>query len=608
MLKGLGRQRYRGNGTFVPNMTSPPIRRQTGMNKMRTNAMKEFGYVAPDLPANLHQRAFAKSSISTSRSLYSENPIEVLGLAREIYLEDPVSGSVVDIMSTMPFGEFSLSGVPDPTLLEPYLQSLERLRIKTLLPSLSTTYMVDGAHLSTLVFNESEKIFDGIIPLDLMYATAKSVPFFGVPPLIDMRMNGGDVMQRAGLNDPRMERYLKYLPKEYLSGATIALQPENTLYVARRNRAENPLGVSLFRRIMPLYLLDRALLRGTTEMAHRRQRGILHILMGDENWDPTVEEMRETIDMFMAADIDPLGAVVGTRQGVQPQEVAGAEGMWKWTDVVDVITQVKLKGLGMPDGLLGGDMSLDSVGSTLTVFIQQVRQFREYITRTVLYEKIFAYLAITNSHDKNHFNFEETGVATLPRDRLLDFKPLTASDTDISMGDYIIPVVSWHNSMRPEGDRDYLEMLTNLQEKGVPIPLRMMAAAGGLNIDDILNSQESDLEIRKKIAEYNQTLEQLGGGGEQDDGDFNLESKLADVGYPVRNFRRKGLASREFDDKLDPVNEINGRRYLATSNFKKMANEKANKLTAKAMAERAPLLRKPHRVAVRKVDDAISYF
>lgn len=45
------------------------------------------------------------------------------------------------------------------------------------------------------------------------------------------------------------------------------------------------------------------------------RRPMVHIAAGNENWKPSLSEMQELSQLFMAADLDPLGAIV-TRQGM----------------------------------------------------------------------------------------------------------------------------------------------------------------------------------------------------------------------------------------------------------------------------------------------------
>jgi hypothetical protein len=518
-----------------------------------------------------------------------------------MYENDAVLGAVVETISGIPFGDFSLSGLPSKETAKPYEVSLDRIRSKTLMPVLANSHMVDGAFLGGGMFDEHEHVWSAVIPYDILHSTITPAPFFGATPIVDIQVQQ-DVMRRVRSGDERMQRYRKYLPEQFLSGGVIKLPPENTFYVPRGSLSHVSLGTSIFRKIMIVYLLEKALARGTIEMAYRRQRPMLHIQVGDENWEPSIAEMQFLADLFMQSDLDPLAATVVTRQGVNPQEVGGLGELWKWTDNIDVLTSIKLKGMGMPDGLLGGDMALDSVSATLTVFINQMRKFRELITRLFFYEKFFPYIAITNNHRKDHYHFEGSRYMSV------------SGEAEVDMEDYFCPTISWHSSLRPEGDREYMELLEQLHQMGVPIPIRVLAAAGGLDIHDILESAPDDLKIRKTIADINQQiaeLDQQGAGGmgmgmpgdNQGFGDEDQQQQgFASVDAMIHELapvKRKGIANRKYDDRYDPRVEINGHRYVATAREKRRINEKVNKTTARAMAKLAQRMnaRRVHNVS-----------
>lgn len=566
------------------------------------SAKRAYQAKADFVPAETVTRAFAKpTSMSMGAGLISDSSQEQIRIARDMLDNDAISGSVAQTIADSLFGNFALGNMPDKEHLKPYLTSLDRVRIKTLMPTLALSYLSDGAFLGTGVFDERKKVFSSMMIQDLLHATIYPVPFFGATPIVDVSIPPEVYRMMTGIKgDQRFQEYHEFLPAEFKSGGLVKLQPENTFYIPRRGQAHNPIGVSLFRRVMLIYILEKSLARGTLEMSYRRQRPILHIVAGDENWDPSTQEMKELSDLFLSADLDPLGAVVTTRVGVSPQEIGGSSDMWKWTDNVDVLTSMKLKGLGMPDGLLGGDMSLDSVSATLTVFIKQLRSLRDYLTRTFFYEKFFPYIAITNNHRRDVIGeFEERGSRRTSQfeqfmytDRYIE----RANDTDVDLGDYITPYVMWHEGMRPEGDKEYLDLLMSLQQAGVPIPIRMIAAAGGQDIDDLMNGAPDDVAQRQRVAEIMQAIKETSG---QDDGGGGDDESYAALARYMGAPRKKGLKDREFDDRLRPRNIINGHLYHTTARELKRVEEKNNRLIARAQADLAPRLnaKRVHRVA-----------
>ena len=53
------------------------------------------------------------------------------------------------------------------------------------------------------------------------------------------------------------------------------------------------------------------------EFEVRLKRGMLHVTVGNENWDPTEEEMVQVAELFLSSATDPIGSVVVTRLGVE---------------------------------------------------------------------------------------------------------------------------------------------------------------------------------------------------------------------------------------------------------------------------------------------------
>ena len=49
-----------------------------------------------------------------------------------------------------------------------------------------------------------------------------------------------------------------------------------------------------------------------------------HVVVGNEEWHPTEEELDAYADLFMEAFKDPKGGIVVTRSGVQVFEVASS--------------------------------------------------------------------------------------------------------------------------------------------------------------------------------------------------------------------------------------------------------------------------------------------
>lgn len=437
-----------------------------------------------------------------------QNQVVVNQLYREIYSYDHISGPAVDLMAMMPFSDFTISGVEDSNVKRIFEESLHELKTQTLMKHLTTCYLVFGRVVGSLIFNDTRGIFTDIILHNLDNCEFLPIPLRGYDPKINIRITP-DISKFLRSKDFRDKEALAELPNkllgQLLKGGKLELDPISTLYLSRSNIPGTE-GMSYYTRILPMWLIEKALIRGTIVGAWRRQRSILHVVAGDDAWDPSATQLQELATLFLSADQDPQGAVVVTKNGVSTNEVRGPE-FWKVSDDWDAFANAKMRALGIEEGFLSGSSSYNALDVSMSVFIENIRSYREYITRTVFYEKIFMLLS------KFHNFVKRTEAELTHRVRVNGYQKLTASK-DLRFGsEFIIPEIIWAKSLKPETDSALLDLLNSANEKGIPVPLRNIAIAAGLNIDKVLSSLEEDLAIRKKIAEYQARLKKEGLGG-----------------------------------------------------------------------------------------------
>lgn len=290
-------------------------------------------------------------------------------LYRDIYYTDPVCGSTVDLMSSLPFSDFNLGGIEDNRVESAYMEILERLNVRSLLPEISVDYLVLGAYCGSLLYNFESKIFSDIMSHAVEDMTIQSLPFYSQDPILTVKFNQA-VKTLMQSDSPRMQRLRKKLGNaviDKLQEDSLELDPISTIYLPRRTFAANNVGTSYFKRVLPIYLLEKNLFRGTLVESSRRQRGIMHITLGDgDQWEPTVNDMDYTTELFMNADLDPLGAIVATRTGISIEEVRAAGEFWKITDIWDSTMPFKMRALGVSESFLSGDANYQCVtGETL---------------------------------------------------------------------------------------------------------------------------------------------------------------------------------------------------------------------------------------------------
>lgn len=428
-------------------------------------------------------------------------------LYRDIYYNDAVGGSAVDLMSNLPFSSSTLGGVQDRKILGIFKETLERINFHTILPEISTDHLVGGAHLSSLLYDPDKKKFIDLMPHRIDNAKIEPLPFYGQDPLITVAIPEHIRTTMANTESKRMNELRQSLGADVtglLQQDAIELDPISTLYLPRRSFSTEQGGSSWYRRILPIYLLEKNLFRGTLVESARRQRGIMHLQLGDgDQWEPTTEDMDYMTELFMNADADPLGAVIATRTGIMVEELRQGGDFWKVTDTWDSTAAFKLRALGISESFLSGDTTYANTESGLTVFVDMLRAYREMLTRKLLYNKIFPLVSIVNGLTVN------SRGKVVRKEGLMDRPAEEIMSTMQDGSKLLIPSVHWAKQLKPEGDTQYMEMLQNLTQLGVPVPLRALAAAGGFNLDELLLQQDDDLDQQKLLLDYQKRLGEL---------------------------------------------------------------------------------------------------
>lgn len=421
-------------------------------------------------------------------------------LYRDMYYHDAICGGAVDMIGQSTFSSgFSVCGADKP-ILKAYEEAISRLNVNSLLPEMSTDYLVLGMHCSSLLYNETSRKF-----VDLMCHSADSleltdIPFYSQDPLIKVTFS--DAAKKAASSTAKELEYLKDLVGvgvlNKIRAGHLTLDPLTTIFIPRKTFSYTNIPTSYYKRVLPIYLIEKNLFRGTLVESARRQRGIMQLILGEgEEWIPTVEDMTFMTDLFMNADSDPLGAIVATRSGVNVQEIRQGGEFWKVTDFMESASSYKLRALGISEGFLSGDANYSVSDTSMTIFVEMLRNYRDMMTRKFFYEKLFPLISMTHGYKQDAKGRVRVDDSLKNHNTTAHAMRTLNNSTNL-----FIPKIIWNKQLKQEGDTAQLEILNTLSTKGVPIPLRVIAAAGGVNLDSLLNQQDEDIDIRTKIAAY----------------------------------------------------------------------------------------------------------
>ncbi len=527
------------DGRVLSNVvTRRPINQPTSRGRSAETAfMSGGGQSASGLSMNAAGSGNNKNvDLLLTGMLPSDNEAALRKMYMDIYHYDAVGGSACDLMSEMPFSDFSLTGLEDDDL-KVYEESLEKLSLRNQLPLISRDYLVNGLFCSTLLFDNKQKSFYDSIPFQPGQIEVIGTPLYSRDPLIKVRPDA-DMKKFFQSQDPYLDKLRASLPAklvEAFNSSEFSPDPLTTVYLPRRSFAHQIHGVSYLKRMLPIYLLEKHVFRGTLVEAGRRLRSMFHVQAGDDNWEPTAEELASLTQMFQQGDLDPLGAIITTRNGVTTQEIRQGGDMWKWTDVVGDTTAVKLRALGLSEAFLSQEVNFATAESSISSFLEGLRSYRGMVTQILFYNKMFPVIAVAN-------NMIKKGVEVDTR----KFKDLGFAANDSAS--LRIPEVKWHKSLQATNDRDTFDMLQALSEHGVPVPLRMWVAAGGIEFESLLRDLKQDTSDRQRLDKVSgKPSEWPGDFGEGGDAPDTTEPTSSESAFAsLRNLRKVPFLARDF--------------------------------------------------------------
>jgi hypothetical protein len=403
---------------------------------------------------------------------------------------DPIAGPATEYYRDLTFGKkILLSGIEDPRVEQFYYDAIEASGIEPLMPWLLQDYLTFGKFVFHMLFDTTKGYWTETIPHDLDFVKIRPSFIPSFPARVDIQPTD-DMIQWATSADPRdVEERRKVDPvfvKLIAGGRTIPLSPENTLHLPRKAFATDYIGTSYLTRLLPFKIYEKALIDASIAGARRRAGPLWHITV-PEVYDE--EEQREIIDKFFAAEEDPVGGKVLTREGVtvNPQG-GGAADFWKLSDEWAFLTEAKMHALGISVAFLSGEANWNSMESILSVFLEKIKAIRHYFTQRIVMDKMIKQLA------RNQEFVRTSHTQLAHRYRIARPKGRELADSEL-----IIPRLEWDKPLAPIADRDYLDLLEMLEEKGVPIPTRMWTQAAGFDVDKAKESFEPDLQLRKDL-------------------------------------------------------------------------------------------------------------
>jgi len=302
----------------------------------------------------------------------------------------------------------------------------------------------------------------------------------------------------------------------------IPLDPLNTIFVPRSVNQYDHIGTSLFSRILPAWAYEMALWNASLTGVRRRNRSIMLITAGiEETWEPTDPEMESLVAMFTQADEDPTGAVAAVRNGVDISEVRDPTAIWGISQEFEFLSTIKMRSLGISEAYLSGETNVSNMESARTSMGKAISSFRDHFITEIFQKQLFPTFARLHNMQKRTQAELSHNIRVQGHNKAY----ISAKAAmDIPLNSLIMPQLITEDTMRPEQDIAYLDLLEKLKDQGVPIPLRIWASSAGYDLDKAIAMMDDDITMRRRLAQIGGQLADVGegasapggGGGSED--------------------------------------------------------------------------------------------
>lgn len=270
---------------------------------------------------------------------------------------------------------------------------------------------------------------------------------------------------------------------------------------------------------------------------------------------------------------------------------------------IQKVYDLSIKAGQEPAYVANGLVTHNTMDQAMSVFIESMKAVRDMITYELYYDRMFPRIASANEYSRKRNAIAETAAFSKYQEREEDlytlafnrpymahyqqggaiygdqmdmFKETAALRRDTR--DLFIPQVHWFKRLRPEADSEYLGVLAQLEEKNVPIPLRIWAAAGGLDLNSLLQQKQDDMNLREKVKEWLKVTRPAEEGG----GGMDLSSVLTSKEFSAPAYSK----NRDYSD-IDsaPHNIAGGKRHIMSRKGERILTEKIHKQIAEVASD-----------------------
>lgn len=410
---------------------------------------------------------------------------------------DPEIGMADELLSTLPYGEFQLTGEGvDGTIKETYETMIRECSLDLALQFMTSQWHIVGEAIPHNAWDNDKGIWTHIALHNPDQINVVDSHVIKMDPIMEF-VPPRELQKFITSTHPQVSRVRETMPPELIShirsGENIPLSPVNTSFIARKLDPYDSRGTSILSRLWRTFCLEDSSWRASLNMQRRAAAPRTIIKLGDPATGtiPSQNEERRVLSMFAQTESDPTGGFIVYNYQLSSELIGAPERILGIVQNHELIKKIKLTALGISESLLSGESAYSAAAAGLTVFLQRLLSIRNYFVRNWLIPKFFLPVAIMNEWVKPEKAESSQGH--------LRVKKSAKEMMDENL--YIVPTVEWKKSLDPQIDQERIDAMTALEQNlGVRISDQKKYACLGLDNEEEQKQVVEEIKFKKDLA------------------------------------------------------------------------------------------------------------
>lgn len=236
----------------------------------------------------------------------------------------------------------------------------------------------------------------------------------------------------------------------------------------------------------------------------RRHAGPIKVAkLGDRTtgWIPDPSHEQRLLELLAQAELDPHAWLI-YHYGIEFDMVGTTDRVMTIDKHWDLIERIKLIAMGISKAFLHGEVTYASAASGLTVFLQRLKNLRQFFENAWIYPKFFRPVAEMNEWVK------PTAAEAASASPKGPYIKTRRSRRELIEDDrYIVPTLEWDRQLDPSVESAQITAVQALQGMGVIFSKQYLSSLVGRDWEEEINQRAREAKIEQQILANNPGLQ-----------------------------------------------------------------------------------------------------